>query len=77
MAFKKSTGPEAGPELQNHQILTSASSIVETPAGRGRGAGNRSAETDRAGVPEGPSPRRQTSDKKFQTLTASFREPEM
>ena len=66
--WNRRTGVKRDPEVGEE---------AETPARRGRGAGNRSAETDRAGVPEGPSPRRQTSDKKFQTLTASFQEPEM
>lgn len=66
--WNRRTGVKRDPEVGEE---------AETPARRGRGAGNCSAETDREGVPEGPSPRRQTSDKKFQTLTASFQEPEM
>ena len=66
--WNRRTGVKRGPEVGEE---------AETPARHGRGVGNRSAETDRTGEPEGPSPRRQTSDKKFQTLTASFREPEM
>lgn len=66
--WNRRTGVKRGPEVGEE---------AETPARHGRGVGNRSAETDRTGEPGGPSPRRQTSDKKFQTLTASFRETEM